>query len=57
MQEFSFKGEWRTTITSNWLCELRSDKFYKPDSHLDWRRELYETLHSGKVLLDITDEI
>lgn len=57
MKEFSFNGDWRTTIESNWLCKLRSDKFYKPDSHLEWRRNLYKTLHSGKVVLHITDEI
>ncbi len=56
MKSFEFKGDWETSIDSDYFCELKSEIFFRLDSGIESKRINYHLLRNKKIVLIISDE-
>jgi hypothetical protein len=56
MKKFEFKGDWETSIDSDYFSLLKSEIFFRSDSGIESRRINYHLLRSKKIALIICDE-
>lgn len=56
MKKFEFKGDWETSIESDYFWQLNSEFFFRLDSGIESRRIKYQLLQNRKIKLIICDE-